>query len=216
MFANLFNIKYTGVGSPYSKGKNYTTESLKITRQLNSLLQKYDKIIILTLYVDYNDTKLKNAYNNHINKHNDNMFTVMHKHFFTCKENINLGFELIKPDNMITTNDNSYDTLLNFTSIKSNRVHTEDISASNKIDFKIYCSARMYFDTDASNNLKQYNTGYFVVTNSTEIMNIDYEKRLMLSCPDDTVAQIYSPGFVPILVRLVNTKTELNTEGYIM
>ena len=170
---------------------------------LNNLLTTYDKVMILKIFVDSNDPDLISKYivasNVHNNKiSNNNVF-------------IDAGFDLFSPGNKVLNSANS--TLY-------------------KLDLNVICSASIYTDTG-----KSYNTGYYMyprssiskvplrLANSVGIIDSGYRGHLMgmFDVLDnqgndyfvqkfDRYLQICAPGLIPILVEIVNSKSDLGEE----
>ena len=187
------------------------------------LLDKYDKVMILKIYVDSDDNELKNIYINAANAHNNKI--ILNYDF------IDAGFDLFAPGNEIPEESN-YDTDLLFYG-----TGWKDKVPVNKLDFKICCSAKMLTDTG-----KSYNTGYYMyprsslsktqlrLANSTGIIDAGYRGHLIgmfdvvnmqPNSSDDREAdyfgrkfdrylQICAPGLVPILVEVVDKKEDLS------
>jgi hypothetical protein len=206
---------------------NFTNNLILNNSNLNNLLNIYDRIMLLKLYVDdENDIELKNMYLNAANSHNNKIFNNPHY--------IDAGFDLFAPGNK-GSELNIYGDILRFFS-----TGWSDASPVNKLDLKICCSARMLTDTN-----KIFNTGYYMhprsslsktqlrLANSTGIIDAGYRGHLMgmfdvVNVPhadsdDDREAdyfgnkfdrylQICAPGLVPIIVEVVNNKEDLGEE----
>jgi dUTPase len=196
-----------------------------LSNHLNQLLNIYDRVMILKLFVDDDSDELKYKYLNAANKHNNKLLT--NPHF------IDAGFDLFAPGN--TGNElNIYGDILRFFS-----TGWQDAKPVNKVDFKVCCSAIMVTD-----NNKSFNTGYYMyprsslsktqlrLANSTGIIDAGYRGHLMgmfdvvnvqpnhsddreadyFGSKFDRYLQICAPGLVPILVEIVNTKEDLGEE----
>jgi dUTP pyrophosphatase len=195
------------------------------TSILNNLLQKYDRVMILKLFVDSNDNTLKNKYINAAYSHNNKIVS--------NNEYIDAGFDLYAPGNE-GQDKNIYGDALRFFG-----VGWSDVSPVNKLDLKVICSAKMYTDTG-----KSFNTGYYMhprsslsktqlrLANSTGIIDAGYRGHLMgmfdvvniqpngsddndcdfYGTKFDRYLQICAPGLVPILVEIVNNINELGEE----
>lgn len=194
------------------------------TNNLITLLNMYDKVMILKLFVD-GDDELKCIYQNAVNAHNNKI--VLNPNF------IDAGFDLFAPGNE-GDELNVFGDKLRFFS-----TGWEDAQPVNKLDFKVCCSARMVTDTG-----KSFNTGYYMyprsslsktqlrLANATGIIDAGYRGHLIGMFdvvnmqPDftddkeadyfgkkfDRYLQICAPGLVPILVELVESKEDLSEE----
>jgi dUTPase len=187
-----------------------------------NILNNYDRVMVLKIFVDSNDEELRRVYTEAAKKHNEKI-----------KNNpsfIDAGFDLYAPGNE--------DDELEYNCYKNNLrffgVNWTDASPVNKLDYKICCSAKMYTHTQ-----KVFNTGYYLyprssisktrlrLANSTGIIDAGYRGHIMAMFDvvnihdaehdDDTEAdywgekldryvQICAPGLVPILVEIVDSK----------
>jgi dUTPase len=192
---------------------------------LNNLLNIYDKVMVLKVFVDSDDNNLINMYYTASDRHNNKLQTnPLH---------IDAGFDLFAPGNEGSEEDVYGDSIRFF------GTGWTDTSPVNKLDLKVCCSAKMFTDTG-----KNFNTGYYMyprsslsktqlrLANSTGIIDAGYRGHLMgmfdvVNIPqnqsDDVEAdyygekydrylQICAPGLVPIITELVNTKEELGLE----
>jgi len=191
---------------------------------LNILLNKYEKIMFLKLYVDDNN-ELKNMYIYAADKHNNKIIN--------NPNYIDAGFDLFAPGNKGVEEDTFGDNLRFYST------GWDGANPVNKLDFNVCCSAVMVTDTG-----KRFNTGYYMyprsslsktqlrLANSTGIIDAGYRGHLMGMFdvvniqPDssnerdcdfygkiyDRYLQICAPGLVPILVEVVNSKEELGEE----
>jgi dUTPase len=195
---------------------NYYAENL------TTLLNIYDKVMVLKLFVD-GDDELKNIYENAVSAHNNKLAL---NHTF-----IDAGFDLFTPGNEGPELRDFGDAIRFFSA-------GWDVTPVNKVDFKVCCSARMICDTG-----KSYNTGYYMyprsslsktqlrLANATGIIDAGYRGHLIgmfdvvnvdtNNLDDDRDAdyfgkkfdrylQICAPGLVPIFVELVGSKEELS------
>ena len=164
---------------------------------LNSLLNVYERVMVLKVFVDSNDYELKNKYflssENHNNKLLNNPF------------HIDAGFDLFSPgslssDNKLLNNSLHNNTIVDLLSSAKEHEETNklddiltfygpgydsNISPVNKLDMKVCCSARMYLDSG-----KNFNTGYYMyprsslsktqlrLSNSTGIIDAGYRGHL--------------------------------------
>jgi len=189
---------------------------------LLTLLERYDKVMVLKLFVD-GDNELKNKYFEAVNNHNNKILKT--------QTYIDAGFDLFAPGNE-GTELNAWGDQLRFFG-----PGWSDASPVNKVDFKVCCSAQMVTDTQ-----KCFNTGYYMyprsslsktqlrLANSTGIIDAGYRGHLMsmfdvvnidpetkyhnkeadyYGMKFDRYIQICAPGLVPILVELVDSKEEL-------
>ena len=185
---------------------------------LNRLLNIYDKVMVLKVFVDSDDNNLKNMYYTASVSHNNKLET--------NPEHIDAGFDLFAPGNEGDELNAWGETLRFFGTGWS------DASPVNKLDLKVCCSAKMFVDSG-----KNFNTGYYMyprsslsktqlrLANSTGIIDAGYRGHLMgmfdvvniqKSNSDDEEAdyfgnkydrylQICAPGLVPIIVQIVNS-----------
>ena len=190
---------------------------------LNTLLNNYERVMHLKLFVDSNDDKLINMYQDAANKHNNKLYN--------NQTHIDAGFDLFAPGSQET---DVYGDLLRFFG-----PGWEDASPVNKLDLQVCCSARMYLDSG-----KNFNTGYYMyprsslsktqlrLANSVGIIDAGYRGHLMGMfdvvnidpckkndmeadyCGNvyDRYLQICAPGLVPIIVEIVNSKQDLGDE----
>ena len=183
------------------------------------LLNMYDKVMVLQVFVDSDDDHLRDMYRNAALAHNNKLLTSM--------QHIDAGFDLFAPGT-------------------ENQLHFfgpgwPGKSAVNKLDFKICCAARMHAD-----NGKNFNTGYYMhprsslsktqlrLANSTGIVDAGYRGHLIgmfdvVNIPPnptqtadrvsdytgnkyDRYLQICAPGLVPIMVEIVDSLSDLGDE----
>ena len=188
------------------------------TNIVSSLLTVYNKVMVLKLFVDYDDENyLYDMYHSAAYNHN--------KLLLSDLSHIDAGFDLFAPliDGQNTTN--------NAIVFSAPNTKYNDYSQVNKLDFKICCSARMCTDTG-----KDYNTGYYMhprsslsktplrLANSTGIIDAGYRGHLIgmfdvvnspydyFGAKYDRYLQICAPGLVPIVVEVVDSKEELGGE----
>jgi len=187
---------------------------------LNTLLNNYERVMHLKLFVDSNDDKLINMYQDAANKHNNKLYN--------NQTHIDAGFDLFAPSSQES---NIYGDVLRFFG-----PGCKDANPVNKLDLQVCCSARMYLDSG-----KNFNTGYYMyprsslsktqlrLANSVGIIDAGYRGHLMGMFdvvnidPDykddieadyygkeyDRYLQICAPGLVPIIVEIVGSKEEL-------
>ena len=200
---------------------------------VNTLLNTYEKVMILNLFVDSNDENLKHTYINAANSHNNK---VIH-----LQEHIDAGFDLFAPGNQGEAF-NHYGIEIPFFG-----PGREDRNPVNKLDFMVSCSAQMITDGG-----KCFNTGYYMyprsslsktqlrLANSVGIIDSGYRGHLtgMFDVVNidrnidnnfnnnfnhnfeadfwgrkfDRYVQICAPGLVPILVQVVDSMEELGGE----
>ena len=184
---------------------------------LPSLLNIYDKVMVLRVFLDSDDDHLRDMYRNAALAHNNKLLTNM--------SHIDAGFDLFAPGS---------ESQLHFFG-----PGWPQKSPVNKLDFKICCAARMHADTG-----KNYNTGYYMhprsslsktqlrLANSTGIVDAGYRGHLIgmfdvvnipPNSPADRVSdysgmkydrylQICAPGLVPIVVEIVDSLGDLGDE----
>jgi len=199
----------------------YTNTNYNI---INNLLNTYEKVMLLKIYIDNNDIKLHDIYIEAAYNHN--------KKLLSDSTHIDAGFDLFAP----ADNDEINGDILRF--YGSGR---DNISPVNKLDYKICCSAEMFTHVG-----KSFNTGYYMyprsslsktqlrLANSTGIVDSGYRGHLIgmfdvVNIPQnkiiesnieadyfgkkyDRYLQICAPGLVPIIVEIVNSKEELGEE----
>jgi dUTPase len=179
-------------------------ERIDLSNGLFNLLNIYDKVMYLTVFVDGNE-ELKELYQNAANTHNKKLLSKPHE--------IDAGFDLYNPEIKIIN------------SIIKKQVH--------KIDFNIICSAKMLTDNNKIFNTGYYmhprsslSKTKLRLANATGIIDSGYRGHLMGMfdsvhllpneeyCVNkhDRLLQICAPGLVPILVEVVNTLEELGEE----
>ena len=192
---------------------------------LNNLLGLYEKVMVLKIYLDFNDDNLKNMYYAAADSHNNKLLNNPH--------HIDAGFDLFAPRNEGQEEEIYGDQLRFF------GPGWTDKSPVNKLDLKVCCSAKMFND-----NGKNFNTGYYMyprsslsktqlrLANSTGIIDAGYRGHLMgmfdvvniqknrpgyleadyFGNKYDRYLQICAPGLVPIIVQIVNSMEELGEE----
>ncbi len=189
---------------------------------MDHLLTKYDRVMVLKLFVDSTDAQLKDMYYNAAFTHNSKLMT--------DPGYIDAGFDLFAPGNEPT------EEILYRDNLRFFGPGWSDKSPVNKLDLKVCCSAKMFLDSG-----KNYNTGYYMyprsslsktqlrLANSTGIIDAGYRGHLMgmfdvvnikthsadadyFGKKYDRYLQICAPGLVPIIVDVVNTKEELGEE----
>jgi dUTPase len=194
---------------------------------LNDLVNIYERVMLLNIYVD-GETELQNKYYDAAHNHNNKL---MNNPYI-----IDAGFDLFAPGNEGNELDQFGDDLRFFGPNWQNR------SPVNKLDYKICCSAKMVTDKN-----KIFNTGFYMyprssisktqlrLANSTGIIDAGYRGHLMgmfdvvnidsninihsinhvadfLGKKFDRYVQICAPGLVPILVKIVSSMEELGEE----
>jgi dUTPase len=206
---------------------NSNGNSILFINTVNSLLNTYEKVMVLNLFVDSYDENLKHTYINAANSHNNK---VIH-----LQEHIDAGFDLFAPGNQGEAL-NHYGNDLPFFG-----PGREDRNPVNRMDFMVSCSAQMVTDGG-----KCFNTGYYMyprsslsktqlrLANSVGIIDSGYRGHLtgmfdVVNIDNDSnsdhnleadfwgkkfdrYVQICAPGLVPILVQVVNTFEELGGE----
>ena len=190
---------------------------------LNALLNIYDRVMVLKLFVDVNDQNLIDRYREAADIHNNKLYI--------DPRHIDAGFDLFAPGAPDSRDDNNSDpSVLRFYGPGRSQ------NPVNKLNLRVRCSARMFTDTG-----KNFNTGYYMyprssisrtplrLANSTGIIDAGYRGHLMgmfdvvnssdnLSEADyfgqkfDRYLQICAPGMVPIIVEIVNSIEELGEE----
>ena len=208
-----------------------SSNSILFINTVNILLNTYEKVMVLNVFVDSNDENLKHTYINAANTHNNK---VIH-----LQEHIDAGFDLFAPGNQGEAF-NHYGIEIPFFG-----PGREDRNPVNKLDFMVSCSAQMVTDGG-----KCFNTGYYMyprsslsktrlrLANSVGIIDSGYRGHLtgMFDVVNidsninnnfnnyhnseadfwgrkfDRYVQICAPGLVPILVQVVNTMEELGGE----
>ncbi len=208
---------------------NSNSNSTLFINTVNSLLNTYEKVMVLNLFVDSNDENLKHTYVNAANSHNNK---VIH-----LQEHIDAGFDLFSPGNQGEAF-NHYGIEIPFFG-----PGREDRNPVNKLDFMVSCSAQMVTDGG-----KCFNTGYYMYPRSSlsktrlrlansvgiidsgyrghltgmfDVVNIDSNSNFnnhhnseadFWGRKFDRYVQICAPGLVPILVQIVDSMEELGGE----
>ena len=208
-----------------SNSNSNNSNSTLFINTVNSLLNTYEKVMVLNVFVDSNDENLKHTYINAANTHNNK---VIH-----LQEHIDAGFDLFAPGNQGEAF-NHYGIEIPFFG-----PGREDRNPVNKLDFMVSCSAQMVTDGG-----KCFNTGYYMYPRSSlsktrlrlansvgiidagyrghltgmfDVVNIDVnnnsnEEADFWGRKFDRYVQICAPGLVPILVQVVNSVEELGGE----
>lgn len=182
---------------------------------------KYDRFMVLNLFIENGDTfnsDLKNLYSNNANLHN---------HKLKDSDFIDAGFDLMMPYN--------YDKLnaVGATKCVFNRV--------NKLNLQVKCSTQMYTlakcwgDSHLKEIIGEYNTGFYMyprssisktclrMANSVGIIDSGYRGNLIAMVDAvyeeesyvnayDKLFQICAPGLVPVVVNVVNSEEELGAK----
>ena len=193
----------------------------------NNLLDKYERVMFLNLFVDSDDAELKQKYIDAANKHNYKIFN--------DPTHIDAGFDLFCP--------RVADPIELYHYGDKRRFFGPDwkgLPPVNKLDFQVCCSAQMVCDSVPR---KCFNTGYYMyprsslsktklrLANSTGIIDAGYRGHIMgmfdvvgrkdedlIDCDFmgnvyDRYVQICAPGLVPILVEVVDTLDVKTTRG---
>ena len=201
-------------------------DNILFINTVNNLLNKYEKVMVLNVFVDSNDENLKHTYVNAANSHNNKVIHI--------QDHIDAGFDLFAPGNQGEAF-NNYGLQIPFFG-----PGRENINPVNKLDFMVSCSAQMVTDGG-----KCFNTGYYMYPRSSlsktklrlanyvgiidsgyrghltgmfDVVNIDTNDNDSNIEADfwgrkfDRYVQICAPGLVPILVQIVNTMEELGGE----
>ena len=194
---------------------------------INTLLNIYDRVMVLKLYVDVNDMNLIDRYREAANNHNNNLFNNPH--------HIDAGFDLFAPGGPDSRDDFDYDPSV----LRFYGPGWENQNPVNRLNLRVSCSARIFTDTG-----KMFNTGYYMyprsslsrtplrLANSTGIIDAGYRGHLMgmfdvVNLPDnlsdsreadffgqkyDRYLQICAPGLIPIVIEIVDSREELGGE----
>lgn len=192
---------------------------------VGNLLNMYDKVMVLKIFVDSADANLQDAYLNAAINHNNRMLNNITQ--------LDAGFDLFAP-------------LIDGQQTANNEIHffgpnwgNNNMTPANKLDFKVCCSAKMYLDSG-----KSYNTGYYMhprsslsktplrLANSTGIVDAGYRGHLIgmfdvvniprnapnnrptdfVGAKFDRYIQICAPGLVPIVIEMVFSPGGLGEE----
>jgi dUTPase len=194
---------------------------------MNTLLNIYDRVMVLRLYVDVNDINLIDRYREAANNHNNNLLNNPH--------HIDAGFDLFAPGGPDSRDDHNFNPSV----LRFYGPGWEDQSPVNRLNLRVSCSARMFTDTG-----KMFDTGYYMyprsslsrtplrLANSTGIIDAGYRGHLMgmfdvVNLPDnlspsreadffgqkyDRYLQICAPGLIPIIIEVVDSREELGAE----
>lgn len=184
---------------------NFISNTIYINNLLNNLLNIYDSVMYLKVFVDDDNNNLKQIYQNSVDEHNNKLYNNPHE--------INAGFDLYNPE-IKTINANN-----------KKQVH--------KLDFNVICSAKMITDKNKTFNTGYYmyprsslSKTKLRLANCTGIIDSGYRGHLMgmfdvvhlLPNEDyvvnkyDRLLQICAPGLKPIVIEIVNTIEELGGE----
>ena len=194
---------------------------------MNTLLNIYDRVMVLKLYVDVNDINLIDRYRAAANEHNNKLFNNPH--------HIDAGFDLFAPGAPDSRDDHNFNPSV----LRFYGPGWETQNPVNRLNLRVSCSARMFTDTG-----KMFDTGYYMyprsslsrtplrLANSTGIIDAGYRGHLMgmfdvVNLPDnlspsreadffgqkfDRYLQICAPGLVPIIIEIVDSREELGEE----
>jgi dUTPase len=194
---------------------------------MNTLLNIYDRVMVLRLYVDVNDINLIDRYRAAANEHNNKLFNNPH--------HIDAGFDLFAPGAPDSRDDHNFNPSV----LRFYGPGWETQNPVNRLNLRVSCSARMFTDTG-----KMFDTGYYMyprsslsrtplrLANSTGIIDAGYRGHLMgmfdvVNLPDnlspsreadffgqkfDRYLQICAPGLIPIIVEIVDSREELGVE----
>jgi dUTPase len=194
---------------------------------MNTLLNIYDRVMVLRLYVDVNDINLVDRYREAANEHNNKLINNPY--------HIDAGFDLFAPGAPDSQDSHRGDPSV----LRFYGTGWEDQSPVNRLNLRVSCSARMFTDTG-----KNFNTGYYMhprsslsrtplrLANSTGIIDAGYRGHLMgmfdvVNLPEnlsdsreadffgrkfDRYLQICAPGMVPIIVEIVDYREQLGEE----
>lgn len=186
-----------------------------------ALLNIYDRVMVLKMFVDVEDDNLIDKYIEAASSHNNKLLN--------NPEQIDAGFDLFSP----SAPDSRDDTNCDPSSLRFFGPGWPDHSPVNKLNLRVCCSGRIFTDTG-----KNFNTGYYMhprsslsktplrLANSTGIIDAGYRGHLMgmfdvvNKQPDLTEAdyvgqkfdrylQICAPGMIPIIVEIVKYRVDL-------
>jgi dUTP pyrophosphatase len=165
----------------------------------------HDKIMLLNIFIDSDDTELKKLYITGAQQHNHKIQE--DPHFYDA------GFDLYLPKTDCFDDTRFFETV-------------------NKVDFKVKCSAKIYY---TSNTDKSYFTPFYTyvrssmsktplrLANNQGIIDAGYRGNIigMFDCilnenmsdfimkKYSRILQICAPGLIPIYVNIVNSIEEL-------
>ena len=194
---------------------------------MNTLLNIYDRVMVLKLYVDVNDINLIDRYRDAANNHNNRLLNNPH--------HIDAGFDLFSPGAPDSRDDHNYDPSV----LRFYGPGWENQNPVNRLNLRVSCSARIFTDTG-----KNFNTGYYMyprsslsktplrLANSTGIIDAGYRGHLMgmfdvVNLPEnlsdsreadffgrkfDRYLQICAPSMIPIIVEIVDSREDLGGE----
>ena len=204
--------------------QSHIQNQIQTNKLLTKLLNKYEKIMHLKLFVA-GTNNLKTMYYAAVDRHNNNLLN---------NKYIDAGFDLFLPEHEDQSEIDKWGETIRFfgTGWNTNPV--------NKVDFKVKCSAQMYCDTG-----KIFNTGYYMYPRSSlsktklrlansvgiidsgyrgnligmfDVVNIDKEiqnkdiEADYYAKVNDRLLQICAPGLIPIYVEIVEFVNELGSE----
>jgi len=183
---------------------------------LTSLLNTYERAMVLRLFVDCDNNELINKYVVAADMHNNKLLN--------NSTHIDAGFDLFAPGNEGDELNKWGDKLRFFGPGYNNAT-----SPVNKLDLKVCCSARMFLDSG-----KNFNTGYYMyprssisktqlrLANSVGIIDAGYRGHLMgmfdvlesdyYGHKFERYLQICAPGLVPIIIEVVYSKEGLGEQ----
>jgi dUTPase len=214
--------------------QTHIQNQIQTSKLLTQLLNKYDKIMYLKIFVA-GSNNLKNMYYAAVERHNNNLLN---------NKFMDAGFDLFLPENEDPNEIDQWEETIRFFGTGwNNRIPV------NKVDFKLNCSAKMYCDTG-----KIFNTGFYMYPRSSlsktklrlansvgiidsgyrgnligmfDVVNMDDEAQTQsishqkkeeykdydfCAKVNDRLVQICAPGLVPIYVEIVNSIDELGSE----
>lgn len=198
----------TVINDEKEKVQENNDEFSQFVSQFNSICP-YEKYMILSIYLDNNNSEFRNIYETSVASHNKKLFKNI--------DFMDAGFDLTVPYNEDKNN------VFGMTNCTASHV--------NKIDLQVKCAAQMCVLSGTS-VVKTYNTGYYMyprssiskscvrMANNVGIIDSGYRGRLLAMVDNvyepvynvsayDRYFQICAPGLVPVIVRIVNTEAEL-------
>jgi dUTP pyrophosphatase len=163
----------------------------------SKLLYKYNKYMLLKIYINSSDMELKNKYYKSINDHNIDIFT---------NDHIDAGFDLFCPE------------IQRFTSTNVNKIDYKIICSAQIVEKNNSFNTGFYMYPRSSisksnlrlaNNVGIIDAGYR--GNLIGMFDLIYHKELTIN-KFERHLQICAPGLIPIIVELVETNEELGNE----
>lgn len=163
------------------------------------LLHKYNKLMLLKIFVHSNDNELKQKYKEHIYEHH----LKLHKNI----DHIDAGFDLLCPHNqfMFTTNAQKVD----YQVICAAQIIGHNSNAINTGFYMYPRSSISKSNIRLANNIGIIDAGYR--GHLMGMFDVIYVDEMNIN-KFDRHLQICAPGLIPIIVEMVGSSEELGEE----